>query len=189
MKPQLDKINQFVSELDDEIRTAIEKITVRKIFRKNEFLLQQDEVCRESFLIVEGIARKFYLTEDGREITTELYFADDLAVSFQSYTIQKPSLEFIQTLTETRVTTLDYQSFQQLKKKFQPLLELDLMMTEYYAMWLEERLLEFHTLDATARYRKLTAEHPHLIKNIQLTHIASYLGISLETLSRIRAKI
>jgi CRP-like cAMP-binding protein len=174
--------------LDAEIQTAIEQITTLKTFRKQEFLLRQDEVCRESFLMVEGVARKFCLTEDGREITTELYFADDLAVSFQSYTLQSPSLEFIQTLTATSVTTLDYQSFQRLKKNFPPLLELDLMMTEYYAMWLEERLLEFHTLDATARYRKLVREHPHLVKNIQLTHIASYLGISLETLSRIRAK-
>ena len=63
------------------------------------------------------------------------------------------------------------------------------MMTEYYAMWLEERLLQFHTLDARERYLQLVKEQPHFVQKVQLTHIASYLGVSLETLSRIRAKI
>jgi CRP-like cAMP-binding protein len=189
MKSYLDKINQFILALDGKTRAALEEITTHKFFRKGEYLLGQDEICRQSYLIVKGIARKFYLTEDGKDITTELYFADDLAVSFQSYTLQTPSLEFIQALEETGATVTDYKAFQQLKIVFPKLLELDLMMTEYYAMWLEARLRDLHTLDATARYRKIVREHPHFIKNIQLTHIASYLGVSLETLSRIRAKI
>ena len=153
MKSYLNKINQFILGLDGETRSAFEELTTSKIFCKGEYLLRQDEICRHSFFIVDGIARKFYLTEDGLEITTELYFADDLAVSFQSYTLQKPSREFIQTLEKTSVTATDHQAFQQLKTDFPKLLELDLMMTEYYAMWLEERLLQFHTHDATERYR------------------------------------
>jgi CRP-like cAMP-binding protein len=179
MNSYLNKINNFIENLDAETQTALENITVRKQFQKGEFLLRQDEICRQS---------KFYLTEEGKEITTEFCFADDLAVSFQSYTLQTPSLEFIQAIENTEVTATDYSSFQSLKIDFPKLLELDLMMTEYYAMWLEERLQRFHTLDATRRYQKLAAEQPHFIRHIQLTHIASYLGISLETLSRIRAK-
>jgi CRP-like cAMP-binding protein len=185
----LKKINDFIENLDTETQIALEKITVRKRFAKGEFLLRQDEICQQSFFIVKGITRKFYLTEDGKEITTELCFADDLAVSFQSYTLQKPSLEFIQALEETEASATDYTAFQQIKTAFPKLLELDLMMTEYYAMWLEDRLHRFHTLDATERYRQLVREHPHFVRHVQLTHIASYLGISLETLSRIRAKI
>ncbi len=189
MNSYLIKINNFVENLDAETQTELAEITVRKQFAKGEFLLRQDEICRQSFFIERGIVRKFYLTEDGKEITTELCFADDLAVSFQSYTLQTPSLEFIQATENTEVTVTDYTSFQQLKTRFPKLLELDLMMTEYYAMWLEERLRRFHTLDATKRYQKLIAEQPHVVRQIQLTHIASYLGVSLETLSRIRAKI
>jgi len=189
MKTYLNKINEFILGLDGETQSALEQITSHKIFQKGEYLVRQDEICRHSFFIDKGIARKFYLTEGGREITTELYFADDLAVSFQSYTLQKPSREFILSLEETSVTTTDYQAFQQLKTDFPKLLELDLMMTEYYVMWLEERLLQFHTLDASGRYLQLVKEHPHFVQKVQLTYIASYLGVSLETLSRIRAKI
>jgi hypothetical protein len=63
------------------------------------------------------------------------------------------------------------------------------MLTEYYAMWLEERLFRFHSLDATARYQLLLKEQPHFVQHIPLTYLASYLGVSLETLSRIRAEI
>lgn len=68
-------------------------------------------------------------------------------------------------------------------------MELDLMITEYHAMWLEERLFQFHSMDATQRYLLLLQDHPEFIRDIQLTHIASYLGVSLETVSRIRARI
>ncbi len=67
-------------------------------------------------------------------------------------------------------------------------MELDLLITELYTAWLEERLLEFQTLNATQRYEKMRQQTPHLIQQVQLTHLASYLGISLETLSRIRSK-
>jgi CRP-like cAMP-binding protein len=92
-------------------------------------------------------------------------------------------------LTDTVVSQTDFIAFQTAKADFPKLIELDLLMTEYYAVWLENRLFEFHTLDATQRYLHLLKEQSHIIQNIPLTYIASYLGISLETLSRIRAKI
>jgi CRP-like cAMP-binding protein len=184
----LDKINSFIEQLDKEALTTLETISTRKTFKKGEFLLRQDEVCRFSYVIEKGIARKYYLS-DGKEITTELFFDSDIAVSLVSYTIQNPSKEFIQAITETTVLETDYNAFQQAKRKHRSLMELDLMMIEYYAIWLEERLFEFHTLSATQRYSLLLKEHPYIIKAIPLTHIASYLGISLETLSRIRASI
>jgi hypothetical protein len=87
------------------------------------------------------------------------------------------------------MSVTNYQAFQKIKKQHTSLLELDLMLTEYYAMWLEERLFQFHSLDATQRYQLLLSEQPHFIQQIPLTYLASYLGISLETLSRIRAKV
>ena len=133
------------------------------------------------------MARKYYLN-DGKEITTELYFDNDIAVSFDSYCLQKPSREFIQVLTDATISQTDFVAFQTAKQQFPKLATLDLMMTEYYAMWLEDRLFQFHTMNATNRYLQLIRDHSYIIQNIPLTFIASYLGISLETLSRIRAK-
>ena len=188
MKSHLAQIFDFIARLDNDSQDALDDVTTRRKFGKGEYLLRPNEICRNSFFIEKGIARKFYSTEDGREITAEFYFPNDLALSFRSYTLQTPSFEIIEALEETEATVTDYKAFQNLKTSFPKLLELDLMITEYYAIWLEERLREFHTLDATERYRKIIAEHPHFVQNVKLTFIASYLGVSLETLSRIRAK-
>lgn len=167
---------------------ALDKISYKKQFKKGDFLLRYEQVCRESFLIEKGIARKYYLT-DGREITTEFLFPEDLAISFNSYCLGTPSRECIQALEDCEVSVTDHQGFNELKRRFPILVELDLMLTEYYTMYVENRLFEFHTMDATQRYLLLLEQAPHLLQHVQLTHIASYLGISLETLSRIRAKI
>ncbi|MCZ8216358.1 MAG: Crp/Fnr family transcriptional regulator [Cyclobacteriaceae bacterium] len=188
MNEYLNRIRLFIEQLDEETLGALKNISLTKTFKKGEYLLQQGEVCRHSFWIEKGFVRKFYLN-NGNEITTELLFVDDIAVSFNSYTLQTPGHEFIQALTETTVSQTDFHHFQQAKSKFPKLLELDLLMTEYQAIWLENRLFQFHTQDATQRYLHLLKEHPQIIQHIQLTHIASYLGVSLETLSRIRAKI
>jgi CRP-like cAMP-binding protein len=188
MISHLENIETFIEKLDSKTLKMLESISINKTYKKGDYLLQQDQICKNSYFIEDGIARKFYLN-DGKEITTELYFKDDLAVSFDSYCLQKPSREYIQAITDIRVSQTDYLAFQNAKKDFPKLIELDLMMNEYCVMWLEDRLFQFHTLDASGRYLKIIKEHSHIIQNIPLTYIASYLGISLETLSRIRAKI
>jgi CRP-like cAMP-binding protein len=187
MHAYLHKINDFIKKLSPDALSLLASISVEKEFKKGDYLLREGQVCKKSCSIENGIARKFYLN-DGKEITTELYFENDIAVSFDSYCLQKTSNEFIQALTDINISQTDFIAFQEAKLSFPELATLDLMMTEYYAMWLENRLFQFHTMDATSRYNKLLNDHPHIIQHIPLTFIASYLGVSLETLSRIRAK-
>jgi CRP-like cAMP-binding protein len=188
MSNYLDKINTYIHQLDPESLAALAHISTEKTFKKGDLLLRQDQICSKSYLIKQGVVRKYYLN-NGKEMTTELLFENDIAVSFQSYTLQQPSREMMQALTDVKVSATDYEVFQKAKKNHPKLVVLDLMMTEYHTIWLEERLFQFHTLSATDRYLLLIKEHPHFIQHVSLTHIASYLGISLETLSRIRAKI
>jgi CRP-like cAMP-binding protein len=187
MDAHLQKINAFLENLDADVKTALDSISKTEHHEKGAYLLRQGDVCKKSYFVEEGIVRKFYLDE-GKEITTEICFRGDLAVSFNSYVQQKPSEEFIQAVTKTTVSVTDHAAFQNLKTQFPVLTQLDLLMTEHYAMWLEERLFQFHTLNATQRYSQLIAKEPQFVRHVPLTYIASYLGISLETLSRIRAK-
>lgn len=188
MKSYIDKINSYIQALDGETLTVLQNISSEKKYKKGDLLLRQNEICVKSYLITSGIARKYYLNE-GKEITTELYFENDLAVSFDSYTLQHPSREFIEALTDLTVSITNYQEFQDAKAKFPKLLALDLMLVEQYGMWVENRLFQFLTMSATERYLDILQKSPHIIQTIPLTIIASYFGISLETLSRIRAKI
>jgi CRP-like cAMP-binding protein len=188
MKEYINKIAQHIEKFDNETLTALDKISKSKTFLKGDYLLKADSICTKSYWVESGIIRKFYIHQD-RDITTEFYFKDDIAMSFDSYALQKPSREYIQTLTKTVVNVTDYTDFNNLKIKNQQLQEFDFLMTEYYALWLEEKVFELHTQNATQRYETLLKKSPHIVQQIQLTQIASYLNVSLETLSRIRAKI
>jgi CRP-like cAMP-binding protein len=183
----LQKINGFLLRLEQPVKQAIEATTRLKVFAKGDYLLKSGQVCRCSYLITGGVARKFYYAGE-KEITTEFYFVNDIAISFISYSTQQPSAEFIQAIEPVTAHCTDYNSFQSLKKQFSVLEQLDLLLTEYYCIWLEERLFEMHTMNTTERYRQLLQLHPQIIQYIPLTYIASYLNVSLETLSRIRAK-
>lgn len=187
MTEHIEKIRILISRFNKETLNALEGITTKEEFKKGDILLQQGDVCRKSHLIVDGVARKFTYS-DKKEITTEFFFKEDLAISFTSYINQKPSKEIIECLTDTTVETVDYKAFETIKKQFPMLMEYDILMTELYTIWLEDRLFDFHALNATERYETLLKKSPEYFHHLKLTHIASYLGISLETLSRIRAK-
>lgn len=182
------KLEQFIETLDEQTLQAVQDLSVEKTFKKGDFLLKQGEICKFSFTIIEGVARKFYNGEK-KEITTEFYFADDVAISFNSYLMQKPSIELIECVTDLRVQCISRDNFEKLKESFPKLITFDLWLTELYAAWLEERLFDFNVLSATERYKKLMLKSPQYLQQIKLTYVASYLGISLETLSRIRSKI
>lgn len=174
--------------IDHQVFTQIEEHIEIKTFSKGDYLFRQDEVCKRIFWIKKGICRKFYL-HDGKEITTEILFEDNFVSSAKSFVLQQPSNEFAQALSDVETWSLTKVKFDFLKTQHSELQSLDLKFVELYAIWLEERLFLFQTQDATSRYLKLLKEQPHYIQQIPLTYIASYLGISLETLSRIRAKI
>jgi hypothetical protein len=188
MNPYIKRIKDLSYKLDLEIHAELEKVFVDKKFSKGAHLLRTGQVCTAHLLIKEGIARKFYV-HNHKEITTEIYFHDDVAVSLDSYIMQKPGDVYVEALTELEVTVIDYARFGKVKNTYPEVMMLDKMFIEYYAVWFEQRLREFQTLDASQRYLKLLEREPQIVQFLPVTIIASYLNVSLETLSRIRAKV
>ena len=180
------KLEEFISRLDRQTQMDLLSLPKQLVYEKGDYLLKEGETCKKSFALESGIIRKFYLN-DGKEITTEFYFKDDIALSFKSYISQKPSNEYLQVLEKTVVMVTDYDDVQKLQKTHPQLIELELMFMQQYVIWLDERLFHFHTLDAKQKYELLVNKTPHIIQNIPLNYIASYLGVSPETISRIRA--
>lgn len=188
MDTQLAKINSLLETLDAAASEALDEISVHRTYAKGEYLLKAGSVCTKSFWIEQGMLRKFFMHKD-KEVTTAFYFKDDIAISFYSYTLQTPGTEYIQAMTETTVKETSYQQFGEGKRQHPALLQLDLLLTEYYALSLEEKNFELQTQNATQRYQTLLRKSPHIVLQVPLTHIASYLNVSLETLSRIRSGI
>lgn len=188
MNPYIKRIKDASNKLDPEILTELEEVFVEKKFSKGAYLLRPGQICSAHLLIREGIARKFYFS-NRKEITTEIYFHDDVAVSLDSYIMQKPGDVYIEALTELEVTVIDYRRFQRVTGKYPAVMMLDKMFIEYYAVWFEQRLRAFQTLDASQRYLSLLEREPRIVRSLPVTLIASYLNVSLETLSRIRSRI
>jgi CRP-like cAMP-binding protein len=186
--PYISRINDFIHKLDPVVKAALDELNQTRSVKKGEHLLRPGERCRSSFWVQQGILRK-YIVHEGYERTTEFFFADDLAVAFSSYCLQIPGEEGIEGLTDGIVLMTAFDDFQAIKKQYPVLTALDLLMTEYYAMMIEERSTQFHHLDAKERYLRLLHLEPHILLEVPLTHIASYLGITLASLSRIRAQL
>lgn len=188
MNPYIKRIKDLSNSLDHAVLLELEEVFVDKKFSKGSYLLRPGQICTSHLLIKEGIARKFYSHKE-KEITTEIYFHDDVAVSLDSYIMQKPGDVYVEALTELEVTIIDYRRFFKVKNKYPEVMMMDKMFIEYYAVWFEQRLREFQTLDASERYLRLVEREPKIVQYLPVTIVASYLNVSLETLSRIRSRI
>lgn len=188
MNPYIKRIKDLSNHLAPQVRSEMESGFVDKKFSKGSCLLRPGQICTSHLLVKEGVARKFYKHDD-KGITTEIYFHDDVAVSLDSYIMRKPADVYIEALTELEVTIIDYSRFHKVKNRYAEVMMLDKMFTEYYAVWFEQKLKEFQTLDASQRYLNLLEKEPRIVQLLSVTIIASYLNVSLETLSRIRSRI
>ena len=125
--------------------------------------------------------------QDGKEITTWFASENDAVTSMYSFITQKPSYETIEVLEDCILYEINYENVQLLLKKYPEFNLIGRLLTEKYYIKLEERTMSLQFQSATERYLKLL-QQPQLLQKASLGMIASYLGISQETLSRIRKK-
>lgn len=155
-------------------------------FPKNEFLLKENKINRQSYFIESGYVRSFVFDTDGQEVTTNIYSAPCIVNDFISFFKQEPVKENFQTLTNCTGWTL---SFENVEKKFHNLIEFRefgrLLVLHQYEL-LKDRMLEMIKDTAENRYLRLLSKDPDIFQNVSLKIIASYLGITDTSLSRIR---
>jgi CRP/FNR family transcriptional regulator, anaerobic regulatory protein len=187
MKTILNILNQF-STLSEKAKKELSDKVMQKNLLKGELLLEQGNICRYLYILEEGFARGYYFRE-GKYVTSWFAFANDVVASMYSFVTQKPSHENIEILEDSTLYGISYEDLQFLYKKYPELNLIGRLLTEKYYIRLEERILSLQSQSAKERYQKLIEFKPQILQHASLGHIASYLGVSQETLSRIRAKI
>ncbi|MES2761494.1 MAG: Crp/Fnr family transcriptional regulator [Bacteroidota bacterium] len=170
--------------LEKEITTISKKITVSK----GHNLISIDDRCNNLYFIEKGLIRGYYFV-DGKEITNWFAQESEFATCFYAFIASKPSFEIIQTIEECELIELNYSALQDLYKRFPETERIGRMITENYYIKLEERILNLQFKTAKERYQKLVSSRPSLLQRASLGQVASYLGITQETLSRIRAEL
>ncbi|MCC9061899.1 Crp/Fnr family transcriptional regulator [Flavobacterium piscisymbiosum] len=186
MTELLSVINSF-QELDLETEEMVRKYFIEEKFQKNEFIITEGKICSKIYFIRSGLVRRFCV-EDGIEVTKWIYTDNQFITSLSSFFEQKPSFENFQASEVTILYSLSYENEQ-------TLLEYDLF-SKFYIKLLRlylSKLNEFHhfytVMNAQDKYLYLLNTLPQIILKAKLKDIASLIGVSPETLSRIRAQI
>lgn len=162
-----------------------EKLT----FRKGEFFLKENEVSNEYFVLESGVVRSFVFDVDNNDITINFFTKDDIIIEASSIFQRIPSMENIQAETDCVVWKINYDDFQELFLTIPALAEWGRAWMSYQLFYLKQRSVEVITKSATERYLDLIHAKPDVLKFVNLKNIASYLGITDTSLSRIRKEI
>ena len=175
------------SPLSEEAQHALHDCFEQVVLSKNEYLLTEGKICRHLFFLQQGALRGFY-NLDGKEITHWFGFEKDFVTSFHSFITQEPAVENIQLLEGSILWAISKDTLTGLFNQYHEIERLVRIAYEKYYIRLEERFVNAQFKTASERYETLLLQTPHIIERVPLGHIASYLGISQETLSRIRSR-
>lgn len=183
----LDQISKYI-QIDSETALFFQTETQTKTFAKGELLSQQNTHNRNVYFMEEGLARTFYF-EKGKDITTNFYSEGKYFGSIDTIFSNVSSIYTIETLEESTITFCDY-------KKLEDLCSVSLTSANFSRFILgnlvtqmSKRMNSLQHMTAKEKYIQLLEENPNIILRAPLGMIATYLGISQETLSRIRSDI
>ena len=189
-------MNQYQNLFDFIANTVqLQKVDVLKIgsklsiedYQKGDFILKQHQVSKSLKFVLSGVYRVYQL-HDGKEITS--YFnceqRNPLIASFVSLFTKKPSVEFIECIIPGKVISIPYSDWQELYKTSLELNIFGRLMAEKNYLLAIQRIESLQYKNASERYEMFLKIYPNLLNQIPHHYISSYLGITPESLSRVR---
>lgn len=176
-----------IEQINDENWLMIQPMFEYLEIPKSGSLLEAGKPCKYISFIVEGCLRIF-IHHDGKEVTRQIFFENAFVTELSSFTAQVPSQYDIDALENTRLLNLSYENINTLYAKSPAFLRLGKTIAEQTASFLIRRNVEMVTDSARQRYDTLIKERPKVIQRVPQHIIASYLGITPQALSRLRAQ-
>ena len=186
------KLNTYFHSLFPIKKEVVEKITEKFSdfnMEKNTVLLQKDEISTKTYFLEAGYMRSYIINEDHEEITTNIFIAPCFVNDFLSFFQKQPIKETYQTITDCSFWETDLQNVQNNFHNIPDFREFSRLLFVMNYAKLHDRLIEMASEKAETRYMNLLKNKAPLLQNVPLKVIASYLGITDSSLSRIRKDV
>lgn len=179
----LNSIHPLSQEAKDYLHENLKRLEVPR----KKFILRQGRICYNIYFVQTGLLRCFYIKND-KEINSWFMKEGDVIVSVESFFDQTPGYENIQVLEDCVLYYIDYNELQYLYNNCPEFNFVGRALIEKYYKLSEQRLYSLRMQKAAEKYSFMMNNFPHIIQRVPSKYIASYLGITEETLSRIRAQ-
>jgi CRP-like cAMP-binding protein len=178
------RLNQLSDISENEFKLLL-AVTKEIKFSQGEFVVEIGNRVDHFIYIKKGLVRIYYLDQEGNEFTKSFQTDGDILGPYAEIIQSIPSEVNIECLEEVEAISIPYDFLLKAYERDPAWLKLGLKILEKYFIEKEQRVLEFLKLSAAQRYEKFTQQYDHLSHRIPKYHLASYLGIKPESLSRI----
>lgn len=177
-----------ITPLSADSQSALAAVMKRLDLAKGHVLVPQHTVCHRVYFIETGLTRTYYYKE-GKDVTDWLSAEGQFAVSISSFVTQQPDRRIVELLEPSVLWAISHSDLEKLYQQYHEIERLGRLLISHGLLLLQQRFDELHFATALERYRNLMALNPSLLQRVPLSMIASYLGMSAETLSRVRAQV
>jgi len=187
MRALFDYINQYTTISKEDFLT-IKRYFIQEKLKKKQCLLLEGEICKYVAFIVKGAMRQYYVDEKGVEHVINLFIENWWAGDRESFVMATPSIYSIDAWEDCDVLLISRENVLKLRSQFTAFNELLLKLDERNAIATQRRLTYSITFSAELRYKSFVDNYPYFVARFPQHIIASYLGITKDTLSRVRKK-
>lgn len=177
-----------VIPVTQEMEFAIRKKFVKRKCIKAELLQQAGNITRTLYFIEKGLIRLFYHTHSGKDVTYGFYNEGDFVTVPESFYTQTASKYNIEILEDGLVYSITYSDLNRILTDFPQMQQLENKTLQGFLLKAGERIVALQFQTARQRYDTMMEKQPGIIMRAPLGTIASYLGMTQETLSRIRSR-
>lgn len=188
----MDKFKQFLQTIspitNQEFADTLHFFTRQKL-RKGDFFVAQDQVCRQVAFVEKGTLRVYYLNDKAEETTSCFCTENNFTTSYKSFILQQPSHLIIQAIEDLQLLVIDHHNLQKLYAQSAVWQTIGRAIAEREYLVMEQYASVLSNETAREKYLRLLKEQPGVIQKANVEHIASYLGVTRRTLSRIRKEI
>ena len=186
----INHINSYsITQLSENDIAAIKDSFKPGKIKKKEFLLKEGEVCNITAFVINGALRQYSVDEKGAEHIVGLFIENWWASDRESWTTLIPSLYNIDAWEDTDVLLLTRDAYYERIKSIPAFIEMNLKLQENNSFSVQKRIHALISLPAEKRYINLINDYPQFLQRFPQHIIASYLGITKETLSRVRRQL